>query len=131
MIFYGNVFFFIPGPDIEGRVYLEDTDPIEYLKELRTMAETDILTNPERIQDKEDVFNYRHRVYGENNGDTSETDSVLTQRVKDMVLQLELDLRAPVGPYERKQTEHQLIAETTDGEVFGKLKRRRIWKMRP
>ena len=80
-------------------MYLEDTDPIEYLKELRTMDETDILTNPERIQDKEDVFNYRHRVCGENNGDTSETDNVLTQRVKDMVLQLELDLRAPVGVY--------------------------------
>lgn len=114
VIFYGSVFFFIPGPDIEGRVYLVDTDPIEYLKELRTMAETDILTNPERIQDKEDVFNYRHRVYGENNGDTSETDSVLTQRVKDMVLQLELDLRAPVGVY----ADRNMVCLTIQKKVF-------------
>ena len=114
VIFYGSVFFFIPGPDIKGRVYLEDNDPIEYLKELKTMSETDILTNPERKQVKEEVFDYHHRVYGENKGDTAETDSVLTQRVKDMVLQLELDLRAPVGVY----ADRNMVCLTIQKKVF-------------
>ena len=114
VIFYGSVFFFIPGPDIKGRVYLEDNDPIEYLKELKTMSETDILTNPERKQVKEEVFDYHHRVYGENKGDTAETDSVLTQRVKDMVLRLELDLRAPVGVY----ADRNMVCLTIQKKVF-------------
>ena len=81
MIFYGSVFFFIPGLDIGGRVYLEDTDSIEYLKELRTMDETDILTNPERAQDKKEFWDFHHRIYEEEGRAAEEASSPPAERV--------------------------------------------------
>ena len=102
VVFYGSVFVFMPGPDIEGRISLEAAEPIEYLRNLKSMDETDILTNPERIQDKKDVFDFNHRIREVGIGDASEADRVFTQRVKDMVLQLELDMRAPVEIYADK-----------------------------
>ena len=92
----------MPGPDIEGRISLEAAEPIEYLRNLKSMDETDILTNLVRTQDKKDVFDFNHRIREVSIGDTAEADRVFTQRVKDMVLQLELDMRAPVEIYADK-----------------------------
>ena len=102
VVFYGSVFVFMPGPDIEGRISLEAAEPIEYLRNLKSMDETDILTNLVRTQDKKDVFDFNHRIREVSIGDTAEADRVFTQRVKDMVLQLELDMRAPVEVYADK-----------------------------
>ena len=102
VVFYGSVFVFMPGPDIEGRISLEAAEPIEYLRNLKSMDETDILTNLVRTQDKKDVFDFNHRIREVSIGDTAEADRVFTQRVKDMVLQLELDMRAPVEIYADK-----------------------------
>lgn len=102
VVFYGSVFIFIPGPDIKGHVILEAAEPIEYLRNLKSMDKTDILTNPGWSQDKEDFFRTFHRIREESKGDIKESDRVLTQRVKDMVLQLELRMRAPVGVYADK-----------------------------
>ena len=102
VVFYGSVFVFMPGPDIEGRISLEAAEPIEYLRNLKSMDETDILTNLVRTQDKKDVFDFNHRISEVSIGDTAEADRVFTQRVKDMVLQLELDMRAPVEIYADK-----------------------------
>ena len=102
VVFYGSVFVFMPGPDIEGRISLEAAEPIEYLRNLKSMDETDILTNLVRTQDKKDVFDFNHRIREVSIGDTAEADRVFTQRVKDMVLQLEVDMRAPVEIYADK-----------------------------
>ena len=102
VVFYGSVFVFMPGPDIEGRISLEAAEPIEYLRNLKSMDETDILTNLVRTQDKKDVFDFNHRIREVGIGDASEADRVFTQRIKDMVLQLELDMHAPVEVYADK-----------------------------
>ena len=102
VVVYGSVFVFMPGTDIEGRISLEAAEPIEYLRNLKSMDETDILTNLVRTQDKKDVFDFNHRIREVSIGDTAEADRVFTQRVKDMVLQLELDMRAPVEIYADK-----------------------------
>ena len=72
VVFYGSVFVFMPGPDIEGRISLEAAEPIEYLRNLKSMDETDILTNLVRTQDKKDVFDFNHRIREVSIGDTAE-----------------------------------------------------------
>lgn len=119
VVFYGSVFIFMPGPDIEGYAKLEAADPIDYLNELKSMDTSDILTNPERAQDKKEFWDFHHRIYEEEGGaaevagspaaervqsgspaaERVQAGSVLTNRVRDMVLQLELRMRAPVGIY--------------------------------
>ena len=111
VVFYGSVFIFMPGPDIEGYARVEAANPIDYLHELKNIDTTDILINPERAQDKKEVFDYHHSIH-EEGGAAAESGSplaecvqdgsVLTERVRDMVLQLELRMRAPAGIYADK-----------------------------
>ena len=114
VVYYGSAFIFTPGPDLVGNVRLEAADPVDYLRNLKSMDETDILTNPERARDKDEFFNYNHRICTDNKGDEVLTERIFTQRVKDMVLQLELRMRAPVGIYADKN----LVCLTIQEKAF-------------
>lgn len=115
VIFFGSVFLFTPGPQIEGSVSLEVVEPIEYLCELRNIEDTEILNGPEREQERIRLFYSNHYVHGENNENGSETDRVFTRRVKDMILQMEMDMRAPVEIYADKNMACLIIQEKAIG----------------
>ena len=111
VIFFGSVFLFTPGPKIEGSVSLEVVEPIEYLCKLRNMEDTETLEGPEWEQEKARLFYSNHYVHGENNENESAIGRVFTQRVKDMILRLELHMRAPVELYADKNMVCLVIQE--------------------
>ena len=54
VLFYGSVFMFFPGPDIEGNVRLTAQTPVQYLKDLQQMKLGELVTGPEHLQQRMD-----------------------------------------------------------------------------
>lgn len=117
VLFYGSVFMFFPGPAIEGNVRLTAQTPVQYLKDLQQMKLGELVTGPEHLQQRMDSFHRYHEIEEENFGiefsgkETSgkedfeklpEKEQVFTERVKDMILQLEWETRVPVAVYAEK-----------------------------
>ena len=112
VLFYGSVFMFFPGPAIEGNVRLTAQTPVQYLKDLQQMKLGELVTGPEHLQQRMDSFCRYHEIEEEsfeiensgkeNSGKLPEKEQVFTERVKDMVLQLEWETRVPVAVYAEK-----------------------------
>ena len=62
VLFYGSVFMFFPGPDIEGNVRLAAYSPVQYLKDLQQMELGELVTGPEHLQQRMDSFCRYHEI---------------------------------------------------------------------
>lgn len=124
VLFYGSVFMFFPGPDIEGNVRLTAQTPVQYLKDLQEMDLGELVTGPEHLQQRMDSFCRYHEIEEdgsekessgkENSGKMPEKEQVFTQRVKDMILQLEWETRAPAAVYAEKN----IVCLTIQDKVY-------------
>ena len=129
VLFYGSVFMFFPGPDIEGNVRLAAYSPVQYLKDLKEMDLDESMKEPEHLQQRMDSFRRYHEIEGEhfgkeisgdeisgkdNLGKLQEKEQVFTERVKDMILQLEWEMRAPAAVYAEKN----IVCLTIQDKVY-------------
>lgn len=114
VIYYGSVFMFLPGPEIKGNVRLAEPSPIEYLKVLQKLKLGNFMTEPELSDRRLDLFRRYHLMEGDNSGNELEIAQVFTQRVKDMIMQLEWEMKAPVTVY----ADHNITCLTIQDRVY-------------
>ena len=100
--FYGSVFIFTPGPDIDGSVSLEVKDPDLYLRQLQNLQMDDFLSDIAKGRNTLFDFEDFHFIHGRRKEGNPEIEKVFTQRVKSMVLSLESTCKAPVEIYADK-----------------------------
>ncbi len=114
VVFYGSVFIFFPGPAIKGNVRVAAYSPTAYLHDLQEMDLGSSMTGQEWLEQRMDSFRRYHFASGDNSGNESETAQVFTQRVKDMILKLEWQMRAPVTVY----ADQNIVCLTIQDRVY-------------